>query len=222
MQRIPDWYFDSLQHEGNFYTNSALEKKVDATGCLKSFKGETAVFLLSDELKDALAKVQKELFAAAGEMLTREALSRESLHMTLHDLWNEADNEKHPGPPYSYRDICAVIEEIRKDYPQKIRMRAITAMNMVNSSVVMGLVPDADEDAAALADMHSRLDALYPLSYRLTPHITLAYYKPGVYPEEIWKRLRGVFNAAEQSFCLDTESLVFQRFSDMESYETIY
>ena len=220
MSLIPSWYFDSMQHDGDFHTNRALEKKVDEKGCLKSFIGETAVFLLPDDLKDALEKVQKELYTAVGVMLSREVLSRESLHMTLHDLWNEADNEKHP--PYTHEDICRVIEGIRKDYPRKIMMRTVTTMNMVNSSVVVGLVPDSEEDFAALIDMHSRLDAIYPLSYGLTPHITLGYYKPGVYPEEIWKGLRGVFKVMEQHFYLDTASLVFQRFSDMEHYETIY
>ncbi|MBE7016907.1 MAG: hypothetical protein E7420_01930 [Ruminococcaceae bacterium] len=222
MQQIPIWYLDSMQHEGNFITNKALELKVDSVGRLKRFSGETVVFLLPDYLKDALEKIQRELFAVAGEMLSCNALSKGSLHMTLHDLWNESDAGKHSFPPYTHDDICKVIEGIRRDYPQKIMMRAIAAMNMVNSSVVMGLLPATDADAWALADMYGRLDALYPLNYGLTPHITLSYYKPGEYSEEVWRGLQRVFTMKGWSFPLYTKDLVFQRFSDMESYETIY
>ncbi len=221
MQQIPSWYFDSIQHEGIFITNKALNKKLDEGGWLKPFRGETAVFLLPDSLKDALAEVQNELFAEAGEMLSGEALPKESLHMTLHDLWNEGDREKCPSPPYTHGDICSAIEGIRRDYPQKIMMRSVVPMNMVNASVVMGLIPATDEDGRALADMHSRLDKLYPLNYGLTPHITLSYYKPGAYSEDVWKRLCNVFTEKDWRFPLYTKDLVFQRFSDMKNYETI-
>lgn len=223
MSGVPAWYFDSMPKEGEkFKTRDALELKVDAEGRLKPFGGETSVFLLPDVVKDKLIEVQDELYAAAGKMLSKQRLSRESLHMTLHDLWNEGDKKDYPAPPYSPDEVCRVLEGIRRDYPHNIMMRAIVPMSMVNTSVVMGLVPASPLDRWTLGDMDSRMNAMMPRSYGLTPHITLAYYRPGEYDYEVWKKLKAAFKVQGFSFPLSTRRLVYQRFYDMERYETIY
>ncbi len=222
MQQIPSWYFDSLQRSGKFLTRTSLREKVDEEGKLKPFHGESAVFLLPDELKSALAQVQEELYAAAGGMLMKKPLSQDNLHMTLHDLWNVSDGERCASPPYEAEEVCRIIEGIRKYFPERIMMRAIVPMNMVNTSVVMGLMPASEPDAWCLAEMHKRFSVLYPRTYGLTPHITLAYYCPGEYGEEIWTRLKDVFTVKGYAFPLYTRDLVFRRFKDMDDYETIY
>lgn len=222
---IPNWYLDSIFPEGKerlFRTAGSLPDKVDGDGMLKPFFGETTVFLLPDGLKDALMEEQQRLYEAAGDMLCVQRLSRESLHMTLHDLWNEGEREKRPAPGYSHEQICRTLDGMRRDYPEGVRLRAVTTMNMVNTSVVMGLVPASEPDGWALGDMYSRLNELHPLLYGLTPHITLAYYRPGVYTEDDWSKLKAAFEVAGYTFYLSTRDLVFQRFYDMERYETIY
>ncbi len=222
MHQVPKWYFDSMQSKGVFCTREALKSKVDEEGHLKTFRGETAVFRLPDNLKDALVDVQNELYAAAGRMLMKKPLSRESLHMTLHDLWNEGDVKDFASPPYEADEVCRIIDSIRRDFPQKIMMRAIVPMSMVETSVVMGLVPASEVDGWCLAEMHRRISAIYPRNYGLTPHITLTYYRPGEYEVDVWTRLRDSFRVKGYAFPLYTKDLVFQRFCDMENYETIY
>lgn len=223
MSGVPSWYFDSLPKDGEkFITRDSLGQKVDGEGYLKAFGGETSVFMLPDAVKDKLMEVQAELYAAAGEMLSVQRLSRDSLHMTLHDLWNEGDMRDHPMPPYSPDEVCRVLEGIRRDYPNNIMMRAIVPLSMVNTSVVMGLIPAGAMDRWALADMDSRMNALMPRLYGLTPHITLAYYRPGEYEYETWRKLKEVFRVQGFSFPIKTEQLFYQRFYDMERYETIY
>jgi len=100
-------------------------------------------------------------------------------------------------------------------------MRAISLLSMVSTSVVLGLVPADEKSEAALGDMYSRLQALWPLPYGLTPHITLAYYRPGAYSEPLWRRLGESFAIEPFEFSLSAESLVSQSFDDMNKYSTI-
>ena len=225
MSFIPNWYLDSIFPEGEerlFTTGRKLPDKVDSSGFLKPFFGETTVFLLPDGLKDAIIESQNRLYEKAGDMLCVQRLSRDSLHMTLHDLWNEGERETRPAPAYSHEQVCRVLESICRDYPDGVRLRVICTMNMVNTSVVMGLIPASEPDGWSLSDMYSRLDELHPLGYGLTPHITLAYYRPGVYTEEKWSRLKEAFEVTGYSFALSAEALHFQRFYDMERYETVF
>lgn len=222
MPEIPSWYYDSLPPWGEFRTNPNLAHKVDAlSGRLVPFHGETTVFLLSADDRTWLKGLQDALYAACGEMLCAERLTEDSFHLTLHDLWNEGDIERHPAPPYSHGEVLSVLAGIRRGNPAPISMRCIAMLNMVSTSVVLGLVPATDEDERRLDDMYSRLQAVYPLNRGLTPHITLAYYRPGIYSEELWGKLRDVFPIAERPLSLSAEKLVFQSFEDMNRYHTI-
>lgn len=222
MPEIPSWYYDSLPPWGDFQTNPKLTHKVDAlSGRLVPFHGETTVFLLEAEDRAWLGSLQDALYAACGDMLSTQRLIEDSFHLTLHDLWNEGDVERHPAPTYSHEEVLSVLACIRRVHAAPISMRCIAMLNMVSTSVVLGLVPATDEDQWRLDDMYSRLQSVYPVKYGLTPHITLAYYRPGTYGEELWGKLRNVFPIAERPLSLSTEKLVFQSFQDMNRYHTI-
>ena len=104
-------------------------------------------------------------------------------------------------------------------------MRTTRVFNMMNTSVVLGLEPVDDENCCRLMQMYERFHKIVPLGYALTPHITLAYYKPGVYPEEYLYALAGAFDTCNQKLGqiveLDIEGLHYQEFSDMNHYRTI-
>ena len=225
MQSVPHWYFDSLPAAGRgelFKTNEKLRDKVDEQGRFRLFCGETTVFDLPGEVKERLSEIQSELYDKAGDMLSTQRLSAGSLHMTLHSFWDMGEDIRFADVPYRHEDVCRVLEDIRKAFPDRIMMRAVVPLSMVNTSVVMGLAAASEPDAWALAEIHRRMSALYPRSFGLTPHITLAYYRPGVYPEEIWGKLRDVFSVSGFAFPISTEKLFFKRFFDMERYEIIY
>lgn len=218
MPKIPDFYYRSLPEDGEFETSAGLSLKTDGERLLP-FRGETSVFLLPEDVRRSLRGLQDRIYSAAGDMLCWEKLSEDSFHMTLHDLWNEAD--KRPCPSYSHEQLRKVLLSIRNDYPRPIKMRAISLLSMVCTSVVLGLVPADEESERALGDMYSRVQNIWPLSYGLTPHITLAYYRPGTYPEQLWRTLGESFAIEPFEFCLSTQSLVLQSFEDMNKYRTI-
>ena len=66
---------------------------MDDAGAFHPFVGNTMVFLLSEEDKDALSVLQDSLYAAAGHLLAQR-LSPDTFHMTLHDLANGAPGGK--------------------------------------------------------------------------------------------------------------------------------
>lgn len=218
MPDIPDFYFKSLPDGGDFVTAPGLAAKTDGTKLLP-FRGETTVFLLPEDVRIILSMLQEKIYSAAGEMLCGEKLTESSFHMTLHDLWNVSDVR--PAPTYSHAEIHASLESIRRDYPEPLNMRAVSLLSMVSTSVVLGLVPADEKSEAALGDMYSRLQALWPVPYGLTPHITLAYYCPGTYPEQLWQKLGNSFAIEGFDFQISTKSLVFQCFEDMNKYCTI-
>jgi len=218
MPEIPSFYYKSLPDSGEFITSPGLARKTDGERLLP-FRGETTVFLLPEDVRRRLSLLQEKIYTAAEQMLCKERLRESSFHMTLHDLWNEADSR--PEPKYSRHQIKAALDSIRRDYPEPLNMRAISLLSMVSTSVVLGLVPADEKSEAALGDMYSRLQALWPLPYGLTPHITLAYYRPGAYSEPLWRRLGESFSVEEFDFQISAKSLVFQCFEDMNKYCTI-
>ena len=225
MLSIPQWYFDSLPQEGRgerFRTNDKLRSKVDTEGRFRLFCGETTVFELPEDVKLRLAELQERLYNEAGDMLAHQRLSSEGMHMTLHSLWDMEEDIKLRDAPYSHAQVREALDSIRRDFPHRIMMRSVCPLNMVNTSVVMGLVPASESDARVLMEVCSRISPLYPRSYGLTPHITLAYYRPGEYTEESWRRLKRVFVPEFFDFPIKTESLFFKSFTDMDSYRLIY
>ncbi len=225
MHNIPKWYYDSMPPEGKgevFKTSAGLEQKVDAEGNFKFFCGETTVFLLPDYVREHLIDVQTRLYDAAGDMLSVQRLSGESMHMTLHSFWDMAEKINYMDASYVHRDVFRTLDEVRRDFPDNIMMRMVCPLSMVNTSVVMGLAAATEADGKALAEIYSRVSAHYPRSYGLTPHVTLAYYKPGHYREEVWKGLKREFELEDMCFPIKTSQLFFENFHDMARYKIIY
>ena len=100
-------------------------------------------------------------------------------------------------------------------------MKTTWIFNMVNTSIVLGLAPADPETEARLCYMYARLNAVVPLDYPLCPHITLAYFRPGVYGREDLAALRTALTPASLEITLDMENLVLQTFTDMNNYQTV-
>lgn len=214
-------YIENSLPEGSLATAPGLRAKVDDAGRFLPFVGNTVVFLLNDAEKASLSALQDSLYAAAGHMLSQR-LRPDTFHMTLHDLANGAPGEKtgswmQEAEPIA-RDILADIKE--KDL-SPIAMRGTWMFNMVNTSIVLGLTPVGSEGEAKLSRMYEALHTAVPLNYALTPHITLAYFKPGTYCGESLEALRSTLHSAPIPITLDMEKLVLQHFSDMNHYYSL-
>lgn len=218
---LDDYVWRSLPDWGDFATNPNLTKKADPSGGLLPFRGNTVVFLLDAQTRAALSKLRDELYSRAGWMLS-QPLTEDTFHMTLHDLEN--------GPPEDADLPRRMALAQQKAEPilaawrdqQPLRMRAGWMFNMVNTSIVLGLIPADDDSRERLGRMYRELERVRPLGYALTPHITLAYYRPGTYDPGALMQLRSALRPVELEVSLRMEELVLQEFSDMNHYRTVY
>ena len=212
---------NSLPDFGKFYTHPDLRQKVDEAGHIIPYYGNTTVFLLDKGARNRVSELQEGLYRAVPEMLA-ERLRPDTLHMTLHSL---ADGV--PGTPgledwmeYTHRGAREYLESWKKE--GSLRMKGTWTFNMCRTSVVLGLAP-ADEDSwRRLHEMYGCLERGRFLGYDMTPHITLAYFRPGTYDQEQVNRLRKVLCEVNLELKLDMNSLVIQNFQDMNQYETVW
>ena len=209
-----------------FVTSQGLNRKFAEDGEFRPFYGDTTLFYLPEEVRESLGCVQESLYAAAGFMLSQK-LPVETFHITLHDLCASEIQEETVGPcEYHRSEMNRLLPELRSS--GRIHLRAAGLVSMVSSSVVMLFEPAGREDHDLIREMYSCIDALSPLSYPLTLHCTLAYYKPGVYGPEQWNPLEQFIlemNGGSVSgieFELDSAALEYQLFFSMKDYRGIH
>lgn len=215
---LEDYICRSLPERGDFYTNPNLTHKVNLAGEFLPFHGNTVVFDLSSDTKLALQGLQKELYQSTGWMLSQR-IDPATFHMTLHDLVN--------APELTDDLKCRMLEsEVKaksildqwKGQPS-LRMKTTWLFNMVNTSIVLGLAP-ADEDSwHRLDEMYAALESVVHLGYALTPHITMAYFRPGTLTQYDLNHLRPALHPVELEVTLSLEGLSYQEFRDMNHYE---
>ena len=217
---LEDYIFRSLPEEGDFSTNPNLTKKVNHFGEFLPFFGNTVVFELRDETKQALQGLQEELYKSAGWMLSQK-LDPSTFHMTLHDLANGLELTE------ELKDRMAAAEEKAKillaqwQNQPPVHMKTTWLFNMVNTSIVLGLAPADEESWHRLDEMYTALESVVRLDYALTPHITMAYFKPGIWSQYDLNCLRKALCPVELEVELKMEKLVYQEFMDMNHYGTM-
>lgn len=207
-------------------TSKGLTEKVDENGDFRPFRGNTTVFLLDGDTEQALKKLQNSLHEVAGYMLAKK-LEPSTFHMTLHDLENPSNQAQGDTRTLDERmrqaeeSVKPLLEQWKNQPP--LKMKASHLFNMVNTSVVLVLEPADKESWRRLDEMYCTLEKVKPLGYALTPHITMAYYRPGVYSAFEAEPLRKLLTAVKQELdvALRPETLVFQNFTDMNHYETV-
>lgn len=216
---LNDYVSDSLP-AGAFTTNPNLKHKVDDAGGFLPFCGSTTVFLLDEDVIWRLQQLQDRLYEVAPNMLAQRICS-DTFHMTLHDLVNGPAGT--PGLEQRMSSVeikaKACIAQWKEEAP--LRMRGTWMFNMVNTSIVLGLEPSDPDSYERLDKMYSKMEAIVPLGYLLTPHITLAYFRPGTYSPESVAQLREALGAEQLDVILDIDHLVLQNFTDMNHYVTI-
>ena len=212
---------DSLPYGEDLFTHPSLTDKVDQNGRIIPYHGNTTVFLLSEDTKAQVAQLQGRLYRAAPDMLA-EKLEKDTLHMTLHSL-----AEGKPGTPgledwmdYACDSARQHLEGWKTEGP--LSMKGTWMFNMCRTSIVLGLAPADEDSAQRLSGMYERLEQVRFLGYDMTPHITLAYFKPGRYTPDQVERLRRALGPAELRVALKMEDLVIQNFQSMNAYHTVW
>jgi hypothetical protein len=217
---LDEYICSSIPMDMPFQTNPNLLKKVDSDGHFLEFSGNTVVFTLDESTKKKLSDLQDSLYTNCSDLLS-DRLSWETFHMTLHDLVNAPGGVS--GISERMDMVSATVRQILrpwKDMPA-LRMRTTWLFNMVNTSIVLGLAPADQDSYCRLDQMYCRLEEELRLGYAMTPHITMAYFKPGSYGDEACERLRQALRPVEMEICLDMSLLVLQNFSYMNHYFTI-
>lgn len=214
---LEDYIYRSLPEWGTFSTNPNLEKKVDKNGDFKPFYGNTVVFDLREETKQVLQNLQEELYQSAGWMLSHK-LDPATFHMTLHDLVNapEMTEELETGMTEAEVKAKQILTQWQNFPP--LHMKTTWLFNMVNTSIVLGLTPADEETWRRLDEMYTALESVVPLGYALTPHITMAYFRPGAYTQYDLNCLRQALHPVELDVELRLEKSSYQEFKDMNHY----
>ena len=214
------YIFNPLPREG-FDTAPGCAAKVSAKGELLPFYGDTTIFDLAQEDIFWLKGVQDALYEACGDVLAQR-LRPQTYHITLHDLLSAADPAAIEAQVHrTLAHAQQIVREIRASFPWGVHVRAARMMNMVNTSVVLVFEPVDDDNCRALMQMYERLQEVVPLSYPLTPHVTLAYFRPGRVDAAAAARLQRVIDEADvygRIIHLDAGRLNACTFTDMNHY----
>lgn len=214
--------WNSLPQHGGLQTSGGLAHKVGPDGGFKPFYGDTVIFSLSQPMIQWLEDIQAALYEACDACLA-ERIAPETFHITLHDLLNQPERMPEGCLNNRQRAMLA-IEEVRGQHPQPIAIRSCCVFSMVGTSLVMGFEPATDADCAALMSMYELFQSIVPLSYPLTLHVTLAYYRPGVYDEGMLQHLREVverLGAQRREWCLQMDQLHYATFDSMARYHLL-
>lgn len=226
------WKYSQIQ--GFFHTAESLTNKIDDRGAYKSFPGSTVVFRPEKRCMKIIQLMQELLYNQLEETgMLASLLPASTIHMTLHDLvspencmsdFNDRKQYKQELM-HSLHRAAGIVEKLRKEYcGRKIHMVADRIVSMVAKSLVLLLKPASEEDYELLLALYSPFDEIVSLSYPLTPHITLAYYRPGILDGD---RLGAAVDFAQIDpenapiFEFEAEGLTAQYFSDMRSYQDI-
>lgn len=223
------WKFEPIR--GAFSTAENLSNKVNPDGSFTYFPGSTVVFRPEKRCMKIIQLMQEALCSRLNDTgILAVSLPASTIHMTLHDLLSPENSISDLNKPEQYlRELqqsldraAEITEELRKKYAgRKIRMTADRIVSMVSKSLVLLLRSRSEEDYELLLEMYRPFDEIVSLAYSLTPHITLAYYKPGMLDGD---RLGAAVDFAQIDpenapvFEFEAEGLTAQYFSDMKNY----
>lgn len=205
-----------------FQANSSLCKKVNSDNTFKNFYGDTVVFKLDSAVKNKLEKLVDLLYAAAPECFCQR-LKADTYHVTLHDLCSSENFSE------VEHEIAANSDAIRqsawKEYATaKIKFRSNFIFNMVCTSLVLGVCPADEGDYTRITQLYNVIDAIKPLGYPFTPHITLAYFNFNGFNARSAEKLQKIVNRLNGEIQIDfhAQGLYYQHFDSMNRYTDVF
>ena len=223
------WKHDRLS--GRFMTDRGLRQKVDEGGKYLPFHGSTVVFRPGRDCQGVVQVAQHFLsHHLDSTRMLADPLDPAQIHMTLHDLCSPSLPTRE-GETYADKVVLSaeraakIVEEIHRDYQgRKIRMVCDKVVSLVSTSIVMLLKPASEKDFSVLMELYRRFDDIAPLPYPLTPHITLAYFRPGEVDGDYLSRvIEGMqfVPGREPAFDFEVGALTAQIFLDMDTYRDL-
>lgn len=205
-----------------FKGNPSISQKVNNDNTFKNFYGDTIVFALDTITKEKLTEYVDLLYRSAPECFC-ERFDPNTFHVTLHDLSNSPS--LHDVAEELFENECSVIEKkkVLQNYRNtKIKMKSTYIFNMVNTSLVLGLIPVDEDNYCRLMDLYSIFESVQKLNYLFTPHITLAYYNVNGFDLQAARSLENIVYQQNTNFKMELELrvdyLYYQKFKSMNYY----
>lgn len=210
---------------GAFAPDARLREKVGADNGFQPFYGDTVVFDLNDDVKKQVNAIADSLYKAVPQCFA-EKLDKRTFHMTLHDLSASSDLGRISQDVFMNEIKLSLVLGRRPIKDRTIKMAANYIVNMVNTSLVLALVPADEKEWNKLQFLYDLINQvrLCPYPY-LTPHITLAYYNSSGFNADAALALKDKvreLNRSSFSAVLRTRDLYYQKFTGMNSYFSIF
>ena len=180
---------------GQYPTNYTLPDAITASGLYRPYNGAAVSFHIGDSLLRRVLAIQDCLYAhpeSASQLAER--LPESALHMTLHDLTSPEISAVHEqvGPDgylsEAFRSEITeavtrslrILKTVRREHMGlRIRMRADRIVNLLSKSLVLLLRPETELDFERFLAVYRSFDPVASFDYPPTPHIPLAYFRPG-------------------------------------------
>lgn len=206
--------------DASWIPNASVHQKFNSLNQFLPFFGDTVVFDLPNEIKKILEQIISELYATVPQCFSSR-INQSTMHMTLHDLSNSptlrnavADVKKND---VKIREIshCLVVP--------KITMKTNFIVDMNRTSLVLALKPLNKDEYMKLMQIYYIFDNVRNLSYKLTPHITLAYYSVNGFEQSSLEELAGLVRELNSKYYFEfvLGDLLYQRFTSMNNYITV-
>ncbi len=211
--------------EGNFTPDDRVYQKVNADNSFKPFYGDTIVFALGSKTKKKIGEMIDVLYDSVPECFC-EKLREDTLHMTLHDL-SASDNLESVSSELFYNELH-LLQYLREEpcKSQTIAMKMNYIVNMVDTSLVMALVPADKSEWNKLQKLYTFINKVKVCPYPyLTPHITLAYFNYNGFDITLVEKLKKVIkdlNTKKLDITLHTDKLFYQKFVSMNEYINVF
>lgn len=207
----------------------SLRKKVDKSGRLKHYFGDTVAVPLKKEDIYSLETIQKKIYLEISDISAEELVS-DCFHVTIHDLNSSSCKGEIQNKLENNKNKCKTIfkklaEGLKKNPDQsKIKLNSTYIYPSCNISYVIGFVPDSEKDFKTLMNLYNNFNEVVYLDCLPRFHVTLNYFKP---VELSGAKIIKMYNAflkfnkqLDITIELDLLKLEYQRFENMNSYNS--
>lgn len=208
---------------------ATLVEKVDPSGKLRPFFGDSVVLPVADADQAALEALRAELCTGL-EWIFAAPLPATTFHVTVHDLAHGADAAGLEAALRQNRRRCrSIFGEVGAQLAANpelapLHLRPTAAFDCLNISVILGLAPATEADFRKLVNLHAAFDGVVTAATWLRPHVTLAYFRPVVPPTEGLGRLAARLGAPRhlpEQLTFDLASMAYVEFASMADYHTV-
>ena len=207
-----------------FVPAEGVAEKVNRDGTFRQFYGDTVVFKINPSEQEYASRIAKGLYNNFSDCFA-ERIDAETYHVTLHDLVSGIDLSQ--IAVQMFKNELAIKDAFKayKFSHNPIKMKSAYLLNMVNTSIVLVLIPISEADYEALMQLKRTFQIISPLSYPLTPHITLAYFGRSEIDKDkvvALSRLAAELYNEPLRFSLHIDNLFYQKFVNMNHYNDIF